>query len=43
MKGGFGMSDGKFGIFGNNSEILFFILVFLILFCNKGIGFGCRD
>ena len=37
------MSDGKCGIFGDNSEILFFILVFLILFCNGGIGFGCRD
>jgi hypothetical protein len=27
------------GFFGDNCEILFFILVFLILFC----GFGCRS
>ena len=29
------MSDGK-GFFGDNSEILFFILVFLILFFGTG-------
>jgi len=29
------------GFFGCNSEILFFILVFLILFCGFG-GFDCK-
>lgn len=31
-------------LFGGNSEILFFILVFLILFCNGfgGFGLGCK-
>lgn len=34
--GGFG------GLFGNNCEILFFILVFLLLFWNcGGFGVGC--
>ncbi len=34
------MSVGKCGnLFGSNSEILFFILVFLILFWD-GFGFG---
>jgi len=30
---------------GENDEILFFILIFLFLFCNDGIGgiFGRRD
>jgi hypothetical protein len=31
------MSDG---IFGNNSEILFFILIFLLLFWDPRCGFG---
>ena len=33
------MSDG---IFGNwkNSEILFFILIFLLLFYDRGFGYG---
>ncbi len=37
------MADGRgFGLFGENSEILFFILVFLFLFFN-GFGFGYRE
>lgn len=37
------MADGRnFGLFGENSEILFFILVFLFLFFN-GFGFGPRE
>jgi len=28
------MSEGLRNLFGDNSEILFFILIFLILFCN---------
>jgi hypothetical protein len=39
MKGGFKM--GK-GFFGGNSEILFFIIVFLILFFGLG-RFDFRD
>lgn len=34
------------GFFGDNSEILFFILVFLILFWCSGYGlggYGCKD
>ncbi len=31
---------GGCGIFGGNCEILFFILVFLLLFCNPGFGYG---
>ncbi|OPZ91028.1 MAG: hypothetical protein BWY74_02103 [Firmicutes bacterium ADurb.Bin419] len=34
------MSDGIKNIFGDNSEILFFILVFLILFFN-GRSYDC--
>ncbi len=34
------MADGFKKFFGDNSEILFFILVFLILFCN-GKGYDC--
>jgi len=34
------MGDGFFGNF-DNSEILFFILIFLCLFFNQ--GFDCRD
>jgi hypothetical protein len=37
-KGGTVMSE-KRGFFGDNSEILFFILVFLLLFFN-GYGYG---
>ena len=33
------MSDRGYGIFGDNSEILFFILVFLLLFFNGNHGF----
>ena len=28
------------GFFGDNSEVLFFILVFLLLFYNRGFGYG---
>lgn len=35
--GGFG---GFGGLFGDNCEILFFILVFLCLFYGGGFGFG---
>jgi len=42
MKGGASMSEGR-GFFGDNSEILFFILVFLILFWCNGFGYGCRE
>lgn len=38
------MSEGRnFGLFGENSEILFFILVFLFLFFNNGFGHGSRE
>ncbi|ADU74999.1 hypothetical protein M972_112042 [Acetivibrio thermocellus AD2] len=34
------MSEGRgFGFFGDNSEILFFILVFLLLFFNGNYGY----
>ncbi len=37
------MSEGRgFGFFGDNSEILFFILVFLLLFFN-GNNYSYRD
>lgn len=37
------MSD-KFGFFGDNCEILFFIILFLLLFYGfGGKGFGCRE
>lgn len=38
------MADGRTGLFGCNSEILFFILVFLILFCGGfgGYGYDCK-
>ncbi len=39
------MSEGRFdGFLGENSEILFFILVFLILFFNFGFfgGYGYK-
>ncbi|MGE4284336.1 MAG: hypothetical protein AB7G87_11525 [Clostridia bacterium] len=37
------MSTGIGGFFGDNSEILFFILIFLLLFFNNGYGgvYGC--
>jgi len=28
------------GLFGDNSEILFFIILFLLLFCNTSRKFG---
>lgn len=34
-----GLFGGKGGFFGDNSEILFFIILFLLLF-NGGFGFG---
>lgn len=41
------MADGRsYGLFGDNSEVLFFILVFLLLFYNGfgyGYGYGCKD
>lgn len=37
-----GPFGGLGGVFGDNSEILFFILVFLFLFfCNKDNNHGC--
>lgn len=33
------MADGISSFFGENSEILFFILVFLLLFFNNDRGF----
>lgn len=32
-------------IFGDNSELLFFILIFLLLFWNgyNGYGYDCKD
>lgn len=35
------MADGIFGNW-NNSEVLFFILIFLCLFYNQGYGCGDR-
>lgn len=35
------MSEGYKGFLGDNSEILFFILVFLFLFFN-GRSYGCK-
>jgi hypothetical protein len=32
---------GSKGFFGGNSEILFFIIIFLLLF-DGGFGFGCN-
>lgn len=32
--------DGFFGNW-NNSEVLFFILIFLCLFYNRGFDYGC--
>lgn len=34
-----GFFGGKDGLFGGNSDLLFFIIVFLVLF-NGGFGFG---
>lgn len=36
------------GVLGDNSEILFFIILFLLLFCGGfggvgGYGYGCKD
>ena len=42
-KEGILMSDGMFGNW-DNSEVLFFILIFLFLFYNnRSFGFGFRD
>jgi len=37
-----GFLGNLFGGDGCNSEILFFIIVFLLLFSNNGCGRGCR-
>lgn len=37
-----GILGGLFGGDGCNSEILFFIIVFLLLFTNCGCGRGCN-
>ena len=37
-----GFLGGLFGGNGCNSEILFFIIVFLLLFTNCGSGKGCN-
>ena len=33
---------GRNGCCGNDSEILFFIIIFLLLFTNFGCGCGCN-
>lgn len=37
-----GLFGGESGIFGGNSTILFFILVFLLLFDGFGNGVDCK-
>lgn len=36
-----GLLNGIFGGCGCDSEILFFIIIFLLLFTNYGCGCGC--
>lgn len=36
-----GFLNGIFGGCGNNTEILFFIIIFLLLFTNYGNNCGC--
>lgn len=36
------MADGFGGICDDNCAVLFFIILFLLLFFNGKVGFGCK-